>query len=403
MKKIVLIIFILINIYSFGQDKNYISENKSNSTFHSVTIRDSNSINKDPLYIINGEFVNQYILSKISPNHIESINILKEEATIALYGSRGKNGIVLLKTKDSKKNKYAKLIKKYPFEISKTDNVEKITIFGKITDCENIPLPGVTISNLNTSVKYYTNFEGEYNFIANKKDVIEYSYVGYETQRIITKEKGEINIKLKALKNTNGNDKIIIAKKPVIYLYPKEKTDLIFEFEFNGKLQTTFPKYDKNWNVTAYPNGQIFDKKTNRFYNSLFWDGEIKFPSEHYNYKDGFIVTKEKLTTFLIEKLEYIGLNTNETNDFIQFWSPILEKNETNFIHFWVNKEYDVFSKNTITPKPDTSIRVFMEFYNLEKPFIINEQKLIKNERKGFTLVEWGGSDVSIPVKMIKN
>ena len=107
------------------------------------------------------------------------------------------------------------------------------------------------------------------------------------------------------------------------------------------------------------------------------------------------------MTAFLIEKLEYIGLNTMETNEFVQFWLPILEKNETNFIHFFVNSEYDVISKNTIFPKPDTEIRLFMEFYELKEPLKISEQKLQKTERKGFTIVEWGGSDVTEPVNEI--
>jgi hypothetical protein len=40
-----------------------------------------------------------------------------------------------------------------------------------------------------------------------------------------------------------------------------------------------------------------------------------------------------------------------------------------------------------------------MEFYGLENYTRINEQKLSKTERKGFTLVEWGGSDVSSKIK----
>ena len=82
---------------------------------------------------------------------------------------------------------------------------------------------------------------------------------------------------------------------------------------------------------------------------------------------------------------------------------PILEKNELNFIHFRINNDYDVISKNNVTPKPETSIRVFMDFYGLDKVTTIPDQVLPKTERKGFTLVEWGGSDVSISVREMKN
>lgn len=191
----------------------------------------------------------------------------------------------------------------------------------------------------------------------------------------------------------------IIIKKPVIYLYPKEKIDITLQIDFRGKLLTTFPKYDNEWKVTAFPDGKILDKKSNRYYTSLFWDGEIKFPQEHYNYQSGFEVSKNDLTEFLIEKLEILGLNTFETNDFIQYWLPILEKNQTNFIHFLVNEDYNVISLNNIFPKPDTQIRIFMEFYKLENKTNLPEQKLERKIRDGFTVVEWGGSDVSSEMK----
>jgi hypothetical protein len=151
--------------------------------------------------------------------------------------------------------------------------------------------------------------------------------------------------------------------------------------------------------VIAEPNGQIFDKKTKRFYNSLFWDGTMDFSENHYKYDDGFIVSKEKLTDFSIEKLEHIGLNNQETNDFIQYWLPILERNNFNFIHFLVNEECNEITTLNVNPKPETAIRIYMEFYGLENYTQINKQQLPKTERNGFTLVEWGGADVSIKIK----
>ena len=40
-----------------------------------------------------------------------------------------------------------------------------------------------------------------------------------------------------------------------------------------------------------------------------------------------------------------------------------------------------------------------MEFYGLENFKNINEQQLPKTNRRGFTLVEWGGADVSLKIK----
>ena len=45
-----------------------------------------------------------------------------------------------------------------------------------------------------------------------------------------------------------------------------------------------------------------------------------------------------------------------------------------------------------ISPEPDTVIRVLMDVKPLEKPVLVEEQKLKQTpQRKGFTVVEWGG------------
>ena len=48
-----------------------------------------------------------------------------------------------------------------------------------------------------------------------------------------------------------------------------------------------------------------------------------------------------------------------------------------------------------INPKPDTLIRVRMEYKPLNKKINVKEQKLIPVERKGYTVVEWGGTNIN--------
>ena len=59
--------------------------------------------NNDPLYVIDGVIVGN--LSGISPSDIESVSILKDASTTALYGSQGSNGVVLVTTKKGKQGK----------------------------------------------------------------------------------------------------------------------------------------------------------------------------------------------------------------------------------------------------------------------------------------------------------
>ena len=183
--------------------------------------------------------------------------------------------------------------------------------------------------------------------------------------------------------------------KPAIYLYPEKKQAITIKLSFKGELGTTFPAYKKGWNVIANPNGELLNLADNRKYNYLFWEGTYAFPKNHFDYKDGYVVKKENLTEFLLTKLNYIGLNTTEINDFIIYWLPQLEKKETNFIHFWINDNIDSSTFLEINPKPNTEIVVFMEFKSVDSTFKIKEQILPKLNRKGFTVVEWGGTNLT--------
>lgn len=79
----------------------------------SVRIRGTNSINgsSEPLYVIDGVQISVGLdgsssslnpLSTINPNDIESVDILKDASSTAIYGSRGANGVILITTKRGK-------------------------------------------------------------------------------------------------------------------------------------------------------------------------------------------------------------------------------------------------------------------------------------------------------------
>jgi TonB-dependent starch-binding outer membrane protein SusC len=70
-----------------------------------VRIRGTASINNnnDPLYVIDGQIGGD--ISSISPNDIESIEVLKDASATAIYGSRGSTGVVIVTTKMGKEGK----------------------------------------------------------------------------------------------------------------------------------------------------------------------------------------------------------------------------------------------------------------------------------------------------------
>jgi TonB-linked SusC/RagA family outer membrane protein len=59
----------------------------------------------DPLYVIDGFAVGTSVGQNLNPNDIESVSILKDAASTAIYGARGSNGVVLITTKSAKEGK----------------------------------------------------------------------------------------------------------------------------------------------------------------------------------------------------------------------------------------------------------------------------------------------------------
>lgn len=59
----------------------------------------------DPLYVIDGFPVGLSVGQNLNPNDIESVSILKDAASTAIYGARGSNGVVLITTKSAKEGK----------------------------------------------------------------------------------------------------------------------------------------------------------------------------------------------------------------------------------------------------------------------------------------------------------
>ena len=80
-------------------------------------------------------------------------------------------------------------------------------------------------------------------------------------------------------------------------------------------------------------------------------------------------------------------------NEFLIYWLPRMEDHPYNLIAFQTDS-YTSAAGLTISPSPDTLIRVFMAWKGLEQQVEIPAQQLESVERKGFTAVEWGGAEI---------
>jgi hypothetical protein len=174
--------------------------------------------------------------------------------------------------------------------------------------------------------------------------------------------------------------------KPVIYLYPTKTTDV--SVHVGANITKSEPIYNFGWNVTAKPNGELTAQDGNK-YSSLFWEGlgHGQYPSVD----AGFVVAQQDIKSTLWNQTHQLGLNDREAQDFMDFWLPKMPSTPYVKLTWFGTKQMDELAPLTVNPKPDTSIRLFLEFTGLQTQEKIAPQALSAPARNGFTLVEWGG------------
>ena len=183
-----------------------------------------------------------------------------------------------------------------------------------------------------------------------------------------------------------------LSAKPVIYLYPEEETEVTVTLDYAGELTCVYPAMDdtSSWTVTAAPDGTLTDAQ-GQTYNYLYWEGIT--PAD-YDFSSGFCVAGADTAAFLEDALAQLGLTRREANELIVYWLPRMEGNPYNLISFQ-QKAYTGSAALTVDPAPDTVLRVFMAWKGLDAWMEVEPQTLTAPERTGFTVVEWGGAELS--------
>ncbi len=180
--------------------------------------------------------------------------------------------------------------------------------------------------------------------------------------------------------------------KPAIYLYPQKDTLLSVTLNPAGHLTVSDPLYDSTtgWkDFVAHPDGTLTYK--DQSYPYLYYEAALeKFPVDQ---TTGFVVAGKDLVSFFGKTLPVLGLNQKETEDFIDYWMGRLSIAQPYyFISFLSKEQIETIEPLTISQKPDSEIRIRAYFKPLSSPILVEAQELpIPSERKGFTLVEWGG------------
>ena len=223
----------------------------------------------------------------------------------------------------------------------------------------------------------------EDNYMQTYVEYDQVSYHIYAYAESTEKQQDVINFVSGIKENCAG---VGIGGKPVIYLYPEKEQEVNVKLDLDGKFTFTYPEYNNGWNVTAKPDGTIISD--GKEYSYLFWEGLM--PTFKPDFKEGFVVKGSDSAEFLRETLSQMGLTPKEYNEFIVYWAPKLQENEYNKIYF-AEDDYTDKAKLEINPKPDSILRVFMVYEKADENTVLPKQEIKPFERKGFTVVEWGG------------
>jgi hypothetical protein len=226
----------------------------------------------------------------------------------------------------------------------------------------------------------------EYNVIEVIPDKTELTELGWEDGWVYVMWKGKYGwISAQYFRMEGGRE------KPVIYLYPTKTTDVTVRLTLtDGRFTQSIPEGSGEWHVTAEPGGKLTDKASGKSYKYIFWEST---DNTEYDWSQGYMVKGCEAGAFLLKVLPKMGLNMNECSEFIEYWLPRLQNNEYNLVTFQTDK-YTETAKLDVSPKPDSVIRVFMAFKAVDGAVEVAEPEIQPVERKGFTVVEWGGTEV---------
>lgn len=303
-----------------------------------------------------------------------------------------------------------------PIDIFADDNTLKINfdenVYTAIKDSvytKNVISSGCSVETLylsdldeNNLLKIGTSNDGipVYKLLPSQDDIFQLVYEQYKTSRsysndYLSEDEFNESVVIIVVKNkigeyenyiSNGFAPLAECGKPVIYLYPEQKTEV--SVEVGADVRISDPLYVDGWDVVAHEDGTLLYKGDQ--YGSLFWEGlgHGQYPE----ITEGRVIRTEDFINEIKSDLTKAGLNRKEISDFVDFWKDYVPSEEYTRITWLDTEEMNELAPLKVHPNPDTVIRVFMDFEGQDtKETNLKPQEINKKDRAGFTLVEWGG------------
>jgi hypothetical protein len=277
--------------------------------------------------------------------------------------------------------------------------LSKCRIIGNVRNGQS-NIRGAIVSTLDRTKVGETDSLGNYEF-----------YVSVGDTSIFCFAKGFSEIVLWDYEFKGGHEVVInffpyedqmiqVVDKPVIYMYSESTIKASVEIGFGGDLTFTYPKYNNGWRVGVSESGITHQ---GRSYPYLFWEGETRHLA--YQSNEGFVIKTDTVVTFLERMLGRMSFNDKEKTDFITFWAPRMVTKDYAFVQFVVDENYsEQIATIALSPEPDNLKRVFMMFSlsNENLAYLHPEEQVVEPfNRGGFTVLEWGGSEISDLIDLI--
>ena len=299
---------------------------------------------------------------------------------------------------------YAEYCRKWSLRQNYHDDTKKYIVIAQASlgaaRVDSVKFAGITVDASVANVYIYDKFVGG---VAN---------VPYYVLTIpVNKEVKTLNVNslitagdLQVMKNEQSSESdegktpklrkmpMSLVGKPIIYLYPISPTEVSVTLGYPDRLTTVYPTYQNGWRVMAQPDGTLQDRSTGRELYSLYYESITAIDFSRTN--EGFVVRGEDSAFFLEQKLSLLGLTPREAEEFIIYWLPKLESSPYNYIRFATIDEIDQNMPLSISPTPDSIIRILMIYEPLDSPIVVTGQHLTTPTRTGFTAVEWGGTEI---------
>jgi Ca-activated chloride channel family protein len=157
-----------VQISQLAPNVNYINASPQNILNNpTVILPGSNSVNRntDILFILDGKPISKQQLDSLDPNRISTLTVLKEKEAISIYGSKAKNGAILITSKDTNfvYEEYNSFIEN-TFESTRTaplstfsidvDNASYANVRRFINNGQKVPKDAVRVEEMVNYFKY---------------------------------------------------------------------------------------------------------------------------------------------------------------------------------------------------------------------------------------------------------